>query len=113
MQQFNAARYLGKRIRLSANLKSDDVKEWGGLWMRVEDARPPEGGYPLLLAFDNMQDRSIKGTTGWQTYSVVLDVPERATDIYIGFLLYGPGTLWASGIKVEIVGSDVLVTGRP
>ena len=110
MQQFNAARYLGKRIRLSANLKSDGVKEWGGLWMRVDDGRDS-------LAFDNMhkgpKDRSIKGTTDWQTYSVVLDVPERATDIYIGFLLSGSGTLWANAIKFEIVGSDVLVTGRP
>src|SRR5262249_18588706 len=116
MQQFNATKYLGKRVRLSANLKSDDVKEWGGLWMRVDDTDHPQDGYPSVLAFDNMhngpKDRSIKGTTGWHNYSVVLDVPESATGINIGFLLSGPGALWANGIKVEVVGSDVPVTGR-
>jgi serine/threonine protein kinase/tetratricopeptide (TPR) repeat protein len=115
-QYFSATLYIGKRIRLSANLKSESVKEWGGLWMRVDDDNHPRNGRPSIVAFDNMhdglKDRSIKGTTGWQNYSVVLDVPESATEIYIGFLLSGPGALWANGIRVEVVGSDVSMTGR-
>ena len=31
-----------------------------------------------MVAFDNMQNRSIKGTSGWQEYEVVLDVPQDA-----------------------------------
>src|SRR5262249_54070422 len=58
------------------------------------------------------KDRSIKGTTGWQNYSVVLDVPEGATDIFIGFVLSGLGALWVNGIKVQVVGSNVPVTDR-
>jgi hypothetical protein len=116
MQDFTATQYSGKRIRLSANLKSDGVTEWGGLWMRVDDANHPRNGYPRSVAFDNMhdglEDRSVKGTTGWKNYSVVLDVPEGATGIYIGVLLSGPGTLWVNSMKFEIVGTDVAVTGR-
>jgi hypothetical protein len=116
MQEFSPTPYLGKRIRLSANLKSEGVTSWGGLWMRVDDANHQRNGYPSSLAFDNMhdglKDRSVKGTTGWQNYSVVLDVPTEATGIYIGYLLDGPGALWMSGVKVEVVGPEVPVTGR-
>jgi hypothetical protein len=117
MQDFSAAQYAGKRLRFSAYLKSEDATSWGGLWMRVDDANHQRNGYPSMVAFDNMhdglQDRSVKGTTGWQNYSIVLDVPEGATGIYIGFLLEGPGALWVSGMKLEVVGTDVPVTGRP
>lgn len=115
MQDFSAAPYAGKRIRLSANLKSEAVESWGGLWMRIDDANHPNptNGHPSVVAFDNMRDRSIKGTTGWRNYSVVLNVPEGATGIYIGFQLDGPGALWVNGIKFEVVGPEVAVTGKP
>jgi len=116
MQSFSATQYIGKRLRLSGYLKSDSVTSWGGLWMRIDDAHQTRNGYPASVGFDNMhdgiKDRSIKGTTGWQNYSVVLDVPEGATGISIGFLLDGPGTIWLSNSKVEVVGNDVPVTGR-
>jgi hypothetical protein len=116
MQDFSATQYIGKRVRFSANLKSVGVDEWGGLWMRVDDANHQRNGYPSSVAFDNMhdglKDTSVKGTTGWRNCSIVLDVPEGATGIYIGFLLSGPGALWVNGMKVEVVGLDVPVTGK-
>jgi hypothetical protein len=117
MRGFSAAPYAGKRVRLSANLKSEVVKAWCGLWMRVDDANHPQKGYPSSVAYDNMhdglKDRSIKGATAWKNYSVVLDVPDGATDIYIGVALTGPGEVWINGSRVEIVGPDVPVTGKP
>jgi hypothetical protein len=115
MQDFSAAPYAGKRVRLSANLKSEAVESWGGLWMRIDDANHPNpnNGHPSVVAFDNMHSRAIKGTTGWRNYSLVLDVPEGATGIYIGFQLDGPGALWVNGIKLEVVGHEVPVTGQP
>ena len=117
VKDISATPYIGKRVRLSANLKTEDVVGWGGLWMRVDDANHPKNGYPSSVAFDNMhdgmRDRSIKGTTAWQTYSIVLDVPEGATGIYIGVALTGQGTLWINGHKLEVVGTDVPVTGKP
>src|SRR5947208_16401718 len=51
MQSIAAANYLGKRVRLSGYVKSDNVVRWAGLWMRV-DGQASEGT-PKPLAFDN------------------------------------------------------------
>ena len=39
-------------------------------------------------SFDNMQDRSIRGTTDWTRYDVVLNVPENAAMMKFGFLSF-------------------------
>src|SRR5437016_11680460 len=101
MQNFSADQYVGKRVRFGAFVKSEGVERWSGLWMRV-DGKPGQ-----TLAFDNMQNRAIKGVTGWKEYEVVLDVPEGATGIFFGILLDGPGSVWMSGTKVEVVGPNV------
>jgi hypothetical protein len=69
MQWFNATKYLGKRIRFSAMVKTSGVEHWAGLWLRVdnEDGRSTN--------FDNMENRSIIGTNNWKRYEIVLDVP--------------------------------------
>lgn len=103
MQSFRADHYIGKRVRFSAFVKSDDLKDWAGLWMRIDRQEQK-------LAFDNMQNRPIKGTTGWQKYDVVLDVPQNATGIFFGILLGGTGEVWMSNAKFEVVGNDVPTT---
>jgi hypothetical protein len=103
MQDFRADHYLGKRVRFSAFVKTERAQDWAGLWMRVDKESKQ-------LAFDNMQDRSIKGTTDWKQYDVVLDVPQNATGIFFGVLLSGTGTVWLSEAKFEIVGPNVLTT---
>lgn len=107
MQSFSAAQYVGKRVRFSAAVKSEGVNDWAGLWMRVDSGPVP------AVRFDNMQDRPIKGTTNWQNYHVVLDVPKDATGIAFGVLLGKSGTVWLSNVKIESVGTDVPTTGRP
>jgi hypothetical protein len=107
MQQFSADQYVGKRVRFSAYVKSDSVTRWAGLWMRVDGKTSGRS-----LAFDNMQDRPITGTTGWQPYAVVLDVPEGATGIALGILLDGPGQVWLNSVNVEVVDASVPATGH-
>lgn len=107
MQDFSAAEYLGKRIRFSGFVKSEGVTRWAGLWMRVDGKTTNQP-----LAFDNMQDRAIKGTTGWQRYEIVLDVPEGATGIFFGILLDGPGEVWLNTTNIEAVSSAIPTTGR-
>jgi len=106
MQDISAEKYLGKRVRFSAFAKSENVEDWAGLWMRVDKG-------PQAVAFDNMQNRAIKGTTGWNAYEVVLDVPQDATGVFFGVLLSKTGTVWLNSVKFEVVGSSVPVTGRP
>src|SRR5262249_47312550 len=106
MQNFAADRYSGKRVRLSASVKSENVQNWSGLWMRVD------GKQFVPLAFDNMGDRPIKGTTPWRNYEVVLDVPAEAGGIGLGILLFGPGTVWLSGAKFDVVGNNIPTTDQ-
>lgn len=104
MQEIRAEQYLGKRVRLSGYVKSQEVEGWSGLWMRVDKDRE-------MLAFDNMEDRTIKGTTDWRQYEVVLDVSKEATGIAFGILLAGTGSVWLSGTKFEVVSSATPTTG--
>jgi hypothetical protein len=105
-QGFKAEKYKGKRVRLSAFVKSDEVKGWAGLWMRI-DGKEKSG-----IAFDNMNDRAVKGTTDWKMYEVVLDVPDDAEEIFFGFLVAGKGQGWVDDMKIEEVGEDVATTGK-
>lgn len=110
MQDFKADQYLGKRVRFSAFVKSEEVQNWAGLWMRI-DKGSGSANYKTL-AFDNMQDRPIKGTTGWQNYEVVLDVAPDATGLFFGILLGGTGTVWLNSANIEIVPPTVPTTGH-
>ncbi len=56
--------------------------------VRFSRARPSR---TEMVAFDNMHDRPIKGTTGWQQYEVVLDIPRDSTGISFWILLDGTG----------------------
>jgi len=109
MQVISAAHYTGKRVRLSASVKTQDVGSWAGLWMRVDDASNPV----KVLAFDNMQSRALKGTADWSTASVVLDVASNANVISYGILLDGQGKVWMSDLKFEPVPTSVPTTGKP
>jgi hypothetical protein len=54
-----------------------------------------------------MQNRPIKGTTGWKRYEIVLDVPQSSQSIAFGVLLSGAGTVWVDDLNFEIVAKDV------
>ena len=85
-------------------VKSEEVGDWAGLWMRVDRGKD-------TVAFDNMHNRAIKGTGGWQRYEVVLDVPKDATGISFGILLAGGGEVWLNSTKFDVVGENVPATG--
>jgi hypothetical protein len=99
-----ADNYQGKRVRFSAYVKANHVNTWAGLWMSMVG---PAG---KLLGYDNMQDRSIRGTSDWQKYEVVLDVPENSVYISYGVLVVGQGEVWFDDVQFETVGDDVPVT---
>ena len=106
MQYFSAEKYLNKRVRLSGYIKSKDVAESAGLWMRIDGKDNPS----KPLSFDNMANRPIKGTTEWKKYDIVLDVPSNSNLINFGLLLSGTGEVWISELKYEVVDKDVPTT---
>ena len=110
MQDFRANRYLGTRVRLRADVRADQVVDRAFIWMRVDKA---DSDFSRMLAFDNMDGRTLKGTTDWQNCQVVLDVAPDATNINFGVTLRGPGDVSISNISLESVGQDIPVTAEP
>jgi hypothetical protein len=104
MQMFKADQYRNKRMRFSAAVKSDGVENWAGLWMRID------GPESKSLGFDNMQNRPIRGTSDWQAYQVILNVPQESVHIAFGILLSGKGQVWLSDVHFEEVTADIPVT---
>lgn len=104
MQQFRAEKFLGKRVRFSAFVKTLEVEGWAGLWLRLD------GKFSVTLKLDNMQNRPIKGTANWNLYSCVLDVPEETELINIGILLTGKGRVWLDDVSFQEVDRTVPVT---
>ena len=98
MQQCVPDKYLGKKIKMTAFVKTENVTNWSGLWLRVD-----QKGSNQPLSFDNMGDRPIKGTTNWTKYEIVLDVPNTASLIAYGALIDGTGQIWFDNITFEIV----------
>ena len=94
MQSISAEHYAGHRVRLSADVKSDHLSAWAGLWMRADKDMK-------LVVFDNMQNRAIQGTQDWQHYEVVLDIPEDATSVHFGALLVGAGEIDAEWFQAR------------
>lgn len=106
MKTIKAEPYLGKTVKMSGYVRSENVKSWAGLWMRVDYYNA------AVLAFDNMQNRGIKKTTDWLKYEVVLFVPQEATSISYGVLLDGTGQIWFKEATLEVVADTIPETGR-
>jgi hypothetical protein len=108
MQMCDAHTFLGKRLRLSAWMKTENANDGGAhLWFRIDAKGGP------MLGFDNMDRRPVKGTSEWKNYSIVLDVPASAGALAFGIFIDGTGQAWISGVKLEEVGPDVPTTNAP
>jgi len=109
MQATVAIDYRGKRVRFSGDLKSQNLKNWAGLWFRVYDASG------RTLAMDNMQtkERRMPADADWQRHDIVIDIPGGAAFVFYGVTLNGTGKLWADGLQIEVVDQSIPVTARP
>src|SRR5947208_1415143 len=72
--------------------------------MRVDD------GNKKPIAFDNMQNRALTGTTDWRSAAVVLDVGADAVSIHFGVLLAGRGAVDVAKLGFDEVDGTVAPT---
>lgn len=92
----------GKRVRFSGYIKTEGVTSgYAGLLWRVD-------GSSGTLAFDNMHDRGVTGTTDWKRYEVEIPVAADAKNINFGAIFTGNGTAWFDGLSVELDGMPYL-----
>jgi len=112
MQTISPREVLNQRIRMTVWLRTEDVEDWAGAWLRVDRD-------DVAVAFDNMQNRALRGTNEWSIYTIVVDVPPDATSLSLGVILSGSGRMWADDVKLEIVdptevdSTDMLARRKP
>lgn len=112
MQMCSPEKYLGKQIKMTGYVRSENVAEWAGMWMRVD-----QPGKLEFLSIDNMKDRAIKGTTEWKKYEILLPVPSNTSRIAFGAMLSGAGQIWFDDITFEVIDNsdnppELLESGR-
>ena len=93
VQELLASRYLGKRVRLSADIKSQALT--GSAFMYMGALVQRERG---AIAFSSMPN-SVTGTTAWQRLSLELDVPRTAKLIYFGLTAAGSDEIWLANVS--------------
>ncbi len=93
------AKYQGKKIKLTGYIKTENVTDgYAGLWLRIDPR----------VAFNNMQDRGVTGTTDWEKHTITLDLkPDKAQKIVFGGLLVGKGKMWIDDLQVTIDGKPI------
>jgi hypothetical protein len=102
-QGIKADRFRGKRARLTAQLRLDDVqafamRDFSGATLMLRSMA--SGG---VLALDDMRDRPLRGTKAWTKAQVEIDVPANVDRIEFGANLSGTGTLWVTAFRLEVV----------
>ncbi len=88
MQYCSAKNYLGTRIKMTGYIKSENVAQWAGMWLRIDSKMQGE-----ILGFDNMQDRPIIGNSDWTKCEIVMDVPMESITLKFGALISGTGKI--------------------
>ena len=91
--------YNGKQITLSGYIKTENVTDgYAGLLMSFSPA----------IAFDDMSERGITGTTGWKKYEITLNMsPSETEKIIVGGYLSGKGKIWLDNLKVTVDGVGI------
>lgn len=103
-QTIKAEAFRGKRLKFSAAVRAADLENMAALFMRISAA---DG---KMLAFDNMRNRKITGSSDWSPHAIVLDVAQEAESIIFGLLLSLKGQVWMADVRLEPVGPDIPTT---
>lgn len=94
MQRCPAKHLAGKVIRFEGEVKTKNIEQWAGLWLRVD------GDVVPTLFFDNMHNRPIRGTTSWAKYVIDAALPEDTAWLNYGIVLVGRGMMWADNFRL-------------
>jgi C-terminal processing protease CtpA/Prc len=92
--------FAGTAIELRGFLKTENVEGGAGLWLREDD----ESG---SVAFDNMQKRSVLGTTDWTEYTIRLPIEPAGRKLFFGALLSGKGKVWVDDLQLLVDGKPI------
>lgn len=100
-QSIAAEPYRGRRVLLSARLRTQALQGRAGLLLQAET------GERRVLAMDDMRLSPVQGDSEVVDARVLLDVDPQAQTITLGVLVEGgPGTAWVDSMRFEIARPD-------
>jgi hypothetical protein len=95
----------GKKVQFKADLSTREIDGKGaGLWLTAA-----EKTWHLT---DGMYDSLISGTSDWQTFALVIDVPMDTTYVSYGMWMVGRGECRMKNAQFELVDDNVEVTAN-
>ena len=87
--------FRGRRVRLTAQVKTRDVTDKASIYLRVVDparSRGPEHRHQV----------ASPATDGWNHLQVEADVPDDSVFVLFGLSLSGPGQIWATNFELHL-----------
>lgn len=106
MQNLPADGYRLRHIRLRAAIRVEGAQTRAQMWLRIDRA-------DHTSAFLENMSRNPVTSSEWKTYDIDADVPEEASGIAIGFLLFGPGSAWVDDVSLDITGEIIKEKSEP
>ena len=98
--------FSGKTIEMRGFLRTENVSEFAGLWMRQDKESE-------MLSLENMQSQQLKGTHDWAEYKITLPVHPETKALVFGFLMAGTGKAWADDFQILVDGKPLWDTPKP
>ena len=95
IQIFPAQGLTGKTLRLSAQVRTENIREGngGGLFFLVKG---PNG-------MVQHKDVLVQGTRDWQRLTVTETIHPEALSLELGFTLEGEGRVWIDEAEIEVI----------
>jgi rhodanese-related sulfurtransferase len=93
-QRIDALNLRGRRVTLSAKVRSENVERVAFLWMAAEDASG------RMMALTPPDADPVKGTTGWHEVQISGVVPPVAVRVSVGLSLTSAGRVWLDDVRM-------------
>jgi RNA polymerase sigma factor (sigma-70 family) len=97
MYQPEMADFIGRRMRITAYIKSENVTLSAGLFATVSRLGK------MISRYGNRELPPVKGTLGWMRYSAEVNVLDEADCVEFGVVMHGPGKVWIDEVTVTPV----------
>lgn len=107
--------FRGKRVRLSAYMRTVSATVGIELWMKVPgtiEGTPTDPYIPMSWDDTGYGHRNVIGTKDWVNEAMVLDIPPEADYLVFGVRTGNYGQAWVDDVRLEVVGPDVPTTGQ-
>lgn len=101
-QRLKPDKYKGKRIKISAYVKSEYPEKIGNTSYFYISGHSDEDAV-----------KTIYNTKDWQQLAFVVDIPETAKYFDYGVSLWGTGQIWIDDLKIKIVDKSVPLDFEP